>query len=115
MMLPARVRVLVCTQPQDLRKSFDRLALATREVLGEDPRSGVVVAFTNKRMNRLKLLWWDRNGYCVLYKRLHGARVLLPRASDPTKPSVPIDGAELAALLLGVTREKRSERRIRAA
>jgi transposase len=113
-MLPPRVRILVCTQPQDLRGSFDRLALATREVLGEDPRSGVVVAFANKRMNRLKLLWWDRNGYCVLYKRMHGTRVQLPGAADPSRPSATIDGARLAELLLGVTREQRRSRKRRA-
>jgi transposase len=115
MILPSSVRILVCTEPQDLRRSFDGLALATREVLGEDPRSGIVVAFANRRMNRLKLLWWDRNGFCLLYKRLHGSRVVLPSAVDPQRASVAIDARSLGALLLGVAREKRSSRRRKAA
>lgn len=114
-MWPTRVRILVCTEPQDLRRSFDGLALAVRERLGEDPQAGVVVAFANKRMNRLKLLWWDRNGYCLLYKRLHRARVQLPIATDPARTAVQIDANALAALLAGVTREPRRVRAARAA
>ena len=115
MRLPANVRILVCTQPYDLRRSFDGLALAARTLLGEDPQSGAIFAFANKRMNRLKLLWWDRNGYCLLYKRLHRSRVRLPRAEDPMQSSVSIDSAELGALLLGVACDEISKRRRKAA
>jgi len=69
-MIPASVRIFVCTEPQDLRRSFDGLALAARERLGEDPQSGALFCFVNKRHNRLKILWWDRNGYCLLYNQL---------------------------------------------
>jgi hypothetical protein len=69
-MLPQTVRIFVCTTPQDMRRSFDGLALAARELLGEDPQSGALFAFVGKRATRLKLLWWDRNGYCLQYKRL---------------------------------------------
>ena len=115
MRLPTSVRILVCTQPYDLRRSFDGLALAARTLLGEDPQSGAIFAFANKRMTRLKLLWWDRNGYCLLYKRLHQARVKLPKTADPTKSSVAIDSAELGSLLLGVTCDEISKRRRRSA
>jgi transposase len=111
MKLSPSVRIWVCTQPQDLRRSFDGLALVARTLLGEDPQSGAVFAFANKRMNRLKLLWWDRNGYCLLYKRLHGAAVRLPSARDASLPRAAVHGDELAALLSGVTREKRRSRR----
>lgn len=50
-----------------------------------DPRSGALVVFTNRRRNQLKVLWWDRNGYCLLYKRLHRALF------RPPGPSVPED------------------------
>ena len=110
MKLPPSVRIWVCTEPQDLRRSFDGLALAARTLLGEDPQSGAVFAFANKRMNRLKLLWWDRNGYCLLYKRMHGAVVRLPSALDASRPRVAIHGDELAALLMGVTRRNRGAR-----
>jgi transposase len=60
--IPASVRIFVCTEPLDLRRSFDGLALATRQVLGEDPHSGALFCFRNKRSNRLKVLWWGAPG-----------------------------------------------------
>jgi transposase len=74
-MLPPSVRIFVCTVPQDMRRSFDALAQATAQLLGEDPRSGALFVFVNKRSTRAKVLWWDANGYCLLYKRLHPGRV----------------------------------------
>ena len=103
-MIPASVRIFVCTEPQDMRRSFDGLALATQQVLAEDPQSGALFCFVNKRANRLKILWWDRNGYCLLYKRLHRAVFVLP-CSDGAR--IRIDGNELAAIIAGVTRERR--------
>lgn len=72
-MIPATVRVFVCTEPQDMRRGFDRLAQVVQQVMGGDPRSGDLFVFTSRGSDRLKMLWWDRNGYAVLYKRLHGA------------------------------------------
>ena len=99
-MIPAQVRIFVCTEPVDMRRSFDGLALAARERLGQDPLEGGLFAFANRRSNRLKVLWFDRNGYCLLYKRLHRALFCLPRQGDAI--SVRIDGAELVRLLEGV-------------
>jgi len=79
-----------------MRRSFDGLALAAREHLGEDPQSGALFAFINKRRNRLKVLWFDRNGYCILYKRLHRARFQVPgsRTLDPSKLGTLLRGVE---------------------
>ena len=102
-MLPAQVRIFVCTQAVDMRRSFDGLALATTQLLGEDPRSGGLFVFVGKRANRVKVLWWDRNGYCLLYKRLHRALFCMPSAArDGMGAQVRIDGAGLALLLAGV-------------
>jgi transposase len=79
-MLPGSVRIFVCTEPQDMRRSFDAPALATAQLLGQDPRSGALFVFINKRSTRAKVLWWDTNGYCLLYKRLHQALFVLPSA-----------------------------------
>ncbi len=95
-----------------MRRSFDGLALATRELLGEDPQSGALYVFVNKRANRVKVLWWDKNGYCLLYKRLHQALFRVPTAEDGTA-SVRIDGQQLGLLLAGVAREKERRRRRR--
>lgn len=78
-----------------MRRSFDGLSLAAKEHLGEDPQSGALFVFVNKRKNRLKVLWFDRNGYCLLYKRLHRARFQLPDSRT-------IDGKMLAWILRGV-------------
>jgi transposase len=101
-MLPAMVRIFVCTTPQDMRRSFDRLALAARELLGQDPQSGALFVFVGKRPTRLKVLWWDRNGYCLLYKRLHRAVFVLPDDGPSGTTVMRIDGAALAVLLAGV-------------
>lgn len=111
-MIPSSVRIFVCTQPQDMRRSFDGLALATKQVLGEDPQSGALFCYVNKRANRLKLLWWDRNGYCLLYKRLHRSLFVLP-ASENGGARVRIDGAALAELIAGVEKPMRNQRKRR--
>jgi transposase len=107
-MIPASVRIFVCTQPQDMRRSFDRLAQVAREVVGEDPRGGAMIVFAGKRATRIKVLWWDRNGLCLLYKRLHEAVFELPGAGEHgAGAAVRIDGAGLARLLAGVSKPKR--------
>jgi transposase len=105
-MLPTGMRILICTQPQDMRRSFDGLALATGELLGEDPQSGALYVFVSKRATRVKVLWWDRNGYCLLYKRLHRALFVLPPEAAKVGVAMQVDAAALADLLAGV--EKKS-------
>lgn len=105
-MLPASARIFVCTVPQDMRRSFDSLALVTRELLGEDPQSGALYIFIGKRPTRIKALWWDRNGYCLLYKRLHRALFRLPQGAEAGS-SLRIDGKTVADLLAGVQCEKK--------
>ena len=104
-MLPTTVRILVCTVPQDMRRSFDRLALVVKEVLGEDPQSGALYVFVGKSSTRAKVLWWDHNGYCLLYKRLHRALFSVPAAADATSSGVRIDAMALAQLLAGAAKE----------
>ena len=94
-MIPSTTRIFVCTEPQDMRRGFDGLAMSAQEHLGEDPQSGALFVFVNKRKNRLKVLWFDRNGYCILYKRLHRARFSLPDRRT-------IDTKMLAWILRGV-------------
>jgi transposase len=108
-MIPAEVRIFVCTEPLDMRLGFDRLAATVRERLGEDPLNGGLYIFANRGATRLKLLWFDRNGLCLLYKRLHRAVFDLPVARDGSR-SVRIDRSAVAALLAGVEREARIRR-----
>lgn len=94
-MIPSSVRIFVCLEPQDMRRSFDGLSQAARDVLGEDPEGGALFVFSNKRKNRLKVLWFDSNGYCILYKRVSHARFVLPEVRT-------VDGRILAEILRGV-------------
>jgi transposase len=96
--IPATVRIFVCPEPQDMRRSFDGLALAAQEHLGEDPQGGAVFVFCNKRRDRLKALWFDTNGYCILYKRLHRAHFVMPdrRTLEPRALSMLLRGVDSA-------------------
>jgi len=101
-MIPSSVRIFVCTERQDMRRSFDALALAVKELLGLDPQSGALFVFASKRGNRLKVLWFDHNGYCILYKRLHKAHFELPPASEFERPIASIDARALSMIIRGV-------------
>jgi transposase len=103
-LIPTAVRIFVCTERQDMRRSFDALALAVKEKLALDPESGALFVFASKRGNRLKVLWFDHNGYCLLYKRLHDALFVLPDATALDRPLAPIDARTLATILRGVTK-----------
>jgi transposase len=104
-MIPAGVRIFVCTEPVDMRRGFDRLAQTAKDVVGVDPQEGgALIVFANRRASRIKVLWFERNGYCLLYKRLHRAVFDLPMAGAGTA-SVHIDAAALAKLLAGRAKE----------
>ena len=71
-----QVRVHVYGQPVDMRKSFDGLYAVTRQKLGQDPLSGRLFVFINRRATQMKVLYWDRTGFCVWAKRLEPGRFL---------------------------------------
>jgi transposase len=101
-MLSAKMPIYCATSPVDLRRSFDGLSAAAKEVLGKDPRSGALFLFVNKAGNRLKALWWDRTGYCLLYKRLERGVFRFPSAMRPGDTSVAIEATEFAKILEGL-------------
>jgi len=107
-MIPAAVRIFVCTEAIDMRQGFDRLAQLVRSKLGEDPQAGSLFVFANRNATRLKALWFDSNGYCLLYKRLHRAVFELPSAGGGR--AVQLNAAQLATLLRGSPRAARRKR-----
>lgn len=113
-MIPRRVAIFAATEPVDMRRSFDGLAARAREHLGHDPQSGALFMFVNREGDRLKLLWWDKSGYCILYKRLERGTFRLPSAIAAHDRSVTIDADELSKILEGVELAKRHQR-VRAA
>lgn len=98
--LPLPVRIFLCTQPADMRRSFDGLAQMVREFLGADPLSGHLFVFRSKRGDRVKLLYWDTDGLAIWYKRLEKGSFRFPAAGDGA--GVEIRAADLAMLLDGV-------------
>lgn len=101
-MIPPRMAIYIATGPLDLRRSFDGLAAVVRDVLRHDPLSGALFLFFNKAHNRVKILWWDQTGYCLLYKRLERGAFRVPLALEPGATSVCIDAAEMKSILEGV-------------
>ena len=95
----AEMSVLIATRPVDFRKQADSLAALVQEALGADPFSGAVYVFRSKRIDRVKLLWWDGTGLCLLSKRLEGGQFRWPRIEDGV---MRLSAAEFAALLEGL-------------
>jgi transposase len=98
---PPAVRIWLAAAPVDLRRSFDRLAAEVREHLHNDPLSGHIFVFKNKRGDRVKLLYWDEDGYVIVYKRLEEGVFTWP-AVAAGQTSVLLRAAELAMLLDGI-------------
>jgi len=99
--IPAGVRIYAATAPVDMRRGLIGLSEVAREQLSQDPGSGALLVFTNKKRNRLKLLWHDRTGLCLLYKALDRGFFRVPEA-PPGAVSLAIDPAEMEAILEGI-------------
>jgi transposase len=119
--LSAAVRVFLCTRPTDLRKGFDGLTGLVRESFGQDPLTGHLFLFLNRRRDRIKILFWERDGLVIYYKRLEAGTF---QQLDPQARSHRVSGSagieltvtELALLLTGVdlTTARRRKRYTRA-
>lgn len=110
--LSQTVRIYLCAAPTDMRKGFDSLAALVRDFLGYDPLSGHLFVFRSRRGDRLKLLYWDRDGLALYYKRLEQGTFRFPAAADPVARSVEVSAEELSLLLWGIdpTSVKRQKR-----
>jgi len=107
--LPPSVRVYVAVGATDLRRSMDGLSGLVREGLGHDPLSGHLFLFRNRRGDRLKVLFWDRSGFWVLYKRLERGTFAWPIAAGTG--CVELRASELMLLLSGVDVSRTRRRR----
>ncbi|MDE2026380.1 MAG: IS66 family insertion sequence element accessory protein TnpB [Patescibacteria group bacterium] len=75
---PNSLSVMVYTQPIDMRKAIDGLSVMVSNHLKESPTSGALYVFYNRGHDKLKILYWDRNGFCLFYKRLEKNRFKIP-------------------------------------
>jgi transposase len=98
---PPAVRIWLGNQSVDMRRGFDGLAEQVRQHLQADPLSGHVFVFRNKRGDRLKLLYWDEDGFVIVYKRLEQGSFHWPVVAEGQR-SVTLRAAELAMLLDGL-------------
>lgn len=109
--LPPSVRLFVARGVTDMRKSFDTLAALVIEVIDEDPMSGHLFLFINRRRNRAKILWWDRSGYCLLAKRLERGQFRVFDQALGKAGAFEISAAELSLILEGIDLRGATRRR----
>ena len=107
--LTAATRIYLYRPPCDMRKSFDGLCGLIRTEMNADPFSGSLFVFCNRRLNMVKLLYWDRDGFAIWYKRLEKGTFNLPRILAQNGR---IDRLELSLLLEGVVPKKVKKRYI---
>jgi transposase len=113
--LPASVRVYVCTSPCDMRRSFDGLHALVTGTMQLDAFGGHLFVFANRRKDRVKIMYWDRDGFAVWAKRLEEGTYAMPFSKDD-EPRSEITAQELGALLSGIDlsvakRRKRYQRK----
>ena len=97
--LPSALHISLAVEPADMRKGFDGLAQLVRERIAEDPLSGHLYVFRNRRRDRVKILYWDRDGFALWYKRLEKGTFRFPEAKGGR---VEVTPAEMAAVLEGI-------------
>jgi transposase len=85
-----------------MRRSFDGLAAMTQETIEQDPLSGHLFVFFNRRRDRVKILFWDRTGLCIWYKRLEEGVFKLPSGKEPDQRSIETSSADLSLILEGI-------------
>jgi transposase len=101
LMFPSSVRIFVAMDPVDMRKSHSGLAAIVREQLSIDILAGHLVFFVNKRRTLAKLIFFDRTGLAILYKRLESGTFQLPTV-EPGTDRAEIDPASLSMILEGI-------------
>ena len=108
--LPPSTRVFVASKPADMRRSFDGLMALVRDFLGEDPLSGHLFVFRNRVGDRLKILWWDRDGLAIFYKRLEEGSFSFPSSNGAAR--LEMSAGDLQLVLQGIdpAKVKRSKR-----
>ena len=100
--LPASVRVYLCLTACDMRKGFDGLHALVRDHLELDAFAGHLYVFTGRRRDRVKVLYWDRDGFAIWSKRLEEGTYRVPLAESGEERRREITSQELGALLSGI-------------
>ena len=97
----SNVRIFLCTTPTNMHYSFDGLMGRAQEIFDQDPLSGHLFLFMNRARDRIKILFWDRDGFCIWYKRLErGTFQLLTTTNDD--PGIELEYHQFVKLLGGL-------------
>jgi transposase len=111
-LLPSSVRIFLCTRSTDLRKSFDGLSGLVQECFSQELLTGHLFLFLNRRRDRIKILYFDRDGLAIWYKRLEEGSFQMPQTVS--RDGVELEPAQLAMLLSGIDlRTARQRKRFR--
>ena len=108
--VPQQVKIFVALQPVDMRRGFPGLSGEVRSTLEQDPLSGHLFLFRNRRRDRIKLLFWDGDGFAIYYKHLARGTFEFPQVTDSESPTVQIRASELSMLLDGIELKGRKRR-----
>jgi transposase len=101
MMRLTDVRIFLCTTPTKMSYSFDRLMGQAQKIFDQDPLSGHLFLFLNQERNRIKILFWDHDGFCIWYKRLEAGTFQFPDHASHEK-GIELDELQLTRLLGGL-------------
>ena len=108
--LPPSVRIFLYTQPADMRCGFNKLSMLADNIMGQDPFSGHLFVYFNKRGDKCKILFWDRTGFCIWYKRLEEGS--FERISNPSQAtSLEINMTMLSLILEGIDISRAKQRK----
>jgi transposase len=107
---PSNVRLYMANKPVDFRKSFDGLAAVVSSQFLLDPMAGHVFIFLNKRASQVRILFWDRDGFCLVSKRLETGTFRRAEAANSGDTHLEIASADLSMLLAGIDLNKCTRR-----
>jgi len=110
--LPPQVRVFLYRRPTDMRKSFHGLIALTESELQQDPLSGSLFVFVNRRRDRIKILYWGQSGFCIWYQQLQQGTYQLPRhESLDDQDTLEVTRSQLSLILDGIDLMSARQRR----
>ena len=101
--LPPQIRIFLYRLPTDMRKSFHGLAALTESALKQDPLSGSLFVFVNRRRDRIKILYWGQTGFCIWYQQLQQGTYQLPgEDSLEEQQTLEVTRSQLSLMLDGI-------------
>jgi transposase len=110
--LPPQIRVFLYRQPTDMRKSFNGLVALTESKLKQDPLSGSLFAFVNRRRDRIKILYWGQTGFCIWYQQLQKGTYQLPSPESlDEQDTLEVTRSQLSLILDGIDLSSVRQRR----